>query len=145
MAFSSSSSYSSPGNNFVAPVSSPSAPIGPVSTLSPPSMINSPSNAPSSPSSSSISTPRDPSLQPLPTNSYTMTTRTKFGVPLPRLNPSIFLLHFEPKSVKVALQDPKWFTAMQEEYDALERNKTWSLVPLPPNRKAIGCKWVFRV
>lgn len=27
----------------------------------------------------------------------------------------------------------------------MERNKTWSLVPLPPNRKTIGCKWVFRV
>lgn len=34
---------------------------------------------------------------------------------------------------------------MQEEYFALEKNKTWSLVPLPSNRQAIGCKWVFRV
>lgn len=74
-----------------------------------------------------------------------MTTRTKSGVPLPCLNPSVFLVHSEPKSVKLALQDPKWFAAMQEEYGALERNKTWFLVPLPPNRKAIGRKWVFRV
>ncbi|KAI5436296.1 hypothetical protein KIW84_022677 [Lathyrus oleraceus] len=109
MASSSSSSYSSPGNNSDSPVSSPSAPTGHVSTPSPPSMINSPSNASSSPSSSSISTPRDPSLQPLPTNSHPMITRTKSGVPLPHLNPSIFLLHSEPKSVKVAFQDPKWF------------------------------------
>jgi len=34
---------------------------------------------------------------------------------------------------------------MQEEFDALQKNNTWSLVPLPPNRKAIGCNWVFRV
>lgn len=37
---------------------------------------------------------------------------------------------------------------MQEEFNALQKNNTWSLVALvalPPNRKAIGCKWVFRV
>ena len=34
---------------------------------------------------------------------------------------------------------------MQLEYEALMKNHTWDLVPLPPNKKAIGCKWVFRV
>ena len=34
---------------------------------------------------------------------------------------------------------------MQQEYDALQKNNTWDLVPLPPNRQVIGCKWVFRV
>ena len=34
---------------------------------------------------------------------------------------------------------------MKDEIDALERNNTWSLVPLPPNRSAIGCKWVFQI
>jgi len=24
-------------------------------------------------------------------------------------------------------------------------NKTWDLLSLPPNRKAVGCKWVFTV
>jgi histone deacetylase 1/2 len=33
---------------------------------------------------------------------------------------------------------------MTEEFQALQRNETWTLVPLPQNRKAIGCKWVFR-
>ena len=37
------------------------------------------------------------------------------------------------------------FAAMQQEYDALLKNRTWDLVPLPSNRQAIGCKWVFRV
>jgi histone deacetylase 1/2 len=34
---------------------------------------------------------------------------------------------------------------MQAEYSALMNNKTWSLVPLPAHRRAIGCKWVFRI
>lgn len=32
-----------------------------------------------------------------------------------------------------------------DEYMALQRNSTWSLVPLPPNRRPIGCKWVFKI
>ena len=27
---------------------------------------------------------------------------------------------------------------------ALDVNNTWDLVPLPPDKKAIGCKWVYR-
>jgi histone deacetylase 1/2 len=74
-----------------------------------------------------------------------MTTRAKTGFTQPRLEPRLLLTHSEPKNVKQALLDPKWKTAMQEEYDALLQNKTWSLVPLPSHRQAIGCKWVFRV
>nr|KYP48064.1 Retrovirus-related Pol polyprotein from transposon TNT 1-94 [Cajanus cajan] len=34
---------------------------------------------------------------------------------------------------------------MKQEYSALLKNNTWTLVQLPPNRNAIGCKWVFRI
>lgn len=34
---------------------------------------------------------------------------------------------------------------MQEEYDSLIRNETWSLTQLPPNRTAIKTRWVFKV
>ena len=47
--------------------------------------------------------------------------------------------------MKQALPDPNWFSAMKQEYEALMSNHTLDLVPLPPNRKAIVCKWVFRV
>lgn len=33
---------------------------------------------------------------------------------------------------------------MDHEIEALERNKTWSIVPLPHGKKAIGSKWVFK-
>jgi len=51
----------------------------------------------------------------------------------------------EPNCVKIALQDTKWFGAKQDEFLALQWNKTWSLVPLSPNFHTIGCKWVFCV
>nr|KYP32233.1 Retrovirus-related Pol polyprotein from transposon TNT 1-94 [Cajanus cajan] len=74
-----------------------------------------------------------------------MTTRAKDGIVKPRLQPTLLLTHVEPKTTKQALSNPTWTAAMQTEYNALLHNGTWSLVPLPPHRTAIGCKWVFRV
>lgn len=34
---------------------------------------------------------------------------------------------------------------MESEYNALLKNHTWSVVPLPPNQVPVGCKWVFKV
>jgi histone deacetylase 1/2 len=34
---------------------------------------------------------------------------------------------------------------MQDEYDALMTNKTWTLVPPSPHKNIIDCKWVYRV
>ncbi|KAH9649806.1 hypothetical protein KPL70_026120 [Citrus sinensis] len=53
--------------------------------------------------------------------------------------PSTF--HEALNSSDVAL----WMTAMQEEIEALHKNKTWELVPLPHGRKAIGNKWVYKI
>ncbi|KAH9734074.1 Integrase catalytic domain-containing protein [Citrus sinensis] len=53
--------------------------------------------------------------------------------------PSTF--HEALNSSDVAL----WMTAMQEEIEALHKNKTWELVPLPRGRKAIGNKWVYKI
>jgi hypothetical protein len=54
----------------------------------------------------------------------------------------------EPQTVEEVLNGEnakKWEIAMQEEYDSLVVNKTWSLVPLPKGRKPISCKWVFKI
>jgi hypothetical protein len=34
---------------------------------------------------------------------------------------------------------------MMEEMESIKENGTWSLVDLPPGRKPIGVKWVFKV
>ncbi|WVZ50164.1 hypothetical protein U9M48_001445, partial [Paspalum notatum var. saurae] len=34
---------------------------------------------------------------------------------------------------------------MDEEYDALMRNKTWHLVPATGNENVVDCKWVYRI
>jgi histone deacetylase 1/2 len=49
-----------------------------------------------------------------------------------------------PSSVRVALRDPNWVAAMQDEFDALKANSTWTLVPRPPRANIITGKWVFR-
>ncbi|KAL0290401.1 UNVERIFIED_CONTAM: hypothetical protein Scaly_2672000 [Sesamum calycinum] len=34
---------------------------------------------------------------------------------------------------------------MQRELDTLEMNHTWSITPLPSGKRAIGCKWVYKL
>jgi len=34
---------------------------------------------------------------------------------------------------------------MRDELDSMARNEVWELVDLPPRRKPIGSKWVFKV
>ena len=38
-----------------------------------------------------------------------------------------------------------WMAKMQEEVEALHKNQTWKLMLLPPRRKTIGNKWVYKI
>lgn len=75
-----------------------------------------------------------------------MRTRAKSGFRLPqtRLNlhasPTLSPL---PKTYKSALLDPNWSAAMRDEFQALQSNNTWQLVPRPPNANVVSGKWVF--
>jgi hypothetical protein len=51
----------------------------------------------------------------------------------------------ELASFTEAERSPNWRKAMMEEMDSIEENGIWSLVDLPPGRKPIGVKWVFKV
>lgn len=50
----------------------------------------------------------------------------------------------DPVSFKQAVQHKHWVNAMNRELAALEENQTWKITVLPQNKKAIGCKWVFK-
>jgi len=60
-------------------------------------------------------------------------------------------------SASVAFDDPvdyheamdsaeasNWVVAMEEELKSLTTNKTWEITEIPPGRKTIGSKWVFK-
>lgn len=58
------------------------------------------------------------------------------------------ILPLEPRSYKEAQKRSdfhEWLKGMQEEFAAIQNNETWELVRLPENRKAIGCKWVYKL
>ncbi|XP_070664503.1 uncharacterized protein [Malus domestica] len=45
-----------------------------------------------------------------------------------------------PTKLQDALSDPKWVNAMTVKMEALEKNSTWNLVPLPNEKKTVGCR-----
>ncbi|GKE59113.1 ribonuclease H-like domain-containing protein, partial [Tanacetum coccineum] len=51
----------------------------------------------------------------------------------------------EPSTYYEAALNPKWIEAMNDEIVALYRNNTWIVTDLPKDRKAIGCKWIYKI
>ena len=54
----------------------------------------------------------------------------------------------EPKTVDEALTGPyadKWKQAMDTEMQTLLERGTWELTELPPGKKPVGVKWVFKI
>lgn len=83
-------------------------------------------------------------------------TRSTFGVPPKKFADEFAYNHHfaylgqinEPTTWQEALQSDyskEWKQAADAEYESLTENNTWELVELPEERKAIACKWVFRV
>lgn len=56
-----------------------------------------------------------------------------------------FSVQVEPNTYYEAIKDKRWIEGMQTDIKAIEDNKTWELVSLPQGKKAIGCKWVYKI
>ncbi|GJR05907.1 ribonuclease H-like domain-containing protein [Tanacetum coccineum] len=48
-----------------------------------------------------------------------------------------------PKSYRDAFYDPNWQNAIRDEYTALIKNSTWTLVPRPPDANVFCYMWLF--
>ncbi|CAI7866111.1 unnamed protein product [Closterium sp. NIES-53] len=54
----------------------------------------------------------------------------------------------EPATLKEALESSdveEWNKAMESELKSIDENGTWELMELPEGRKAITCKWLFKI
>lgn len=52
---------------------------------------------------------------------------------------------FEPRSYSEAIKYQSWKDAMTSEITVLQANNNWEITTLPPNQKAIGCRWIFGI
>lgn len=73
--------------------------------------------------------------------------KKKQSEPINNLNLLNFAFSAEPKIYSEAKKDPDaehWKLAMDEEIESHKVNGTWTLQNLPPGRKAIPSKWVYK-
>lgn len=53
-------------------------------------------------------------------------------------NDTCFLSMQEPKKMNDALEDMEWSKSMEEKIEQIEKNRTWTLVPIPEDKNVIG-------
>uniref|UniRef100_A0A2N9EEC7 Integrase catalytic domain-containing protein n=1 Tax=Fagus sylvatica TaxID=28930 RepID=A0A2N9EEC7_FAGSY len=138
-----------------APNSTASQSPAPLSAITPahvPNSTETPAPAPNSavPHSPApiFAAPAQPSPLSAPIqNTHPMQTRSKHGIFKPKTcyKAQLDYTLIEPPSFKLATQISQWCQAMQDEYDALIRQGTWSLVPPPQHHNIVGCKWVYKL
>jgi hypothetical protein len=86
-------------------------------------------------------------MPPHPTGSiHPMVTRARVEItrPNPRYAGHVSTISPLPRSPSDAFRNPNWQNAMCDEHDVLIKNKTWTLVPKPPDANVIRSMWLFR-
>ncbi|CAA7042927.1 unnamed protein product [Microthlaspi erraticum] len=56
-----------------------------------------------------------------------------------------YSLETEPTTFKQAMTSLHFRHAMNEELEAMEVNRTWTIESLPPGKNVVGCKWVYTI
>ena len=54
------------------------------------------------------------------------------------------MVESDPQTYEYAEGDPIWQESMKEYFSSLQKSNTWELVDLPPGRKLVQCKWVYK-
>ncbi|GJS94992.1 ribonuclease H-like domain-containing protein [Tanacetum coccineum] len=74
-----------------------------------------------------------------------MVTRFRVGTnrPVERLTLHVSSVSHVPRSYHKAFNDVNWHSAMRDEYNALIKNSTWTLVPRPPDVNVVQYMWLF--
>jgi transposase InsO family protein len=147
-----------PIDPHVSSLDSLTLPTGPIDFAVPEPTAIPASSTTATPASSSpvplLTTAPTPVPEPISTDiplpnpiSHPMQTRSKNGIVKPKLTYAAFVDYTltEPPSYTVASKHSKWCTAMDEEFQALQQQATWTLVPLPDSKNVVGCKWVYKL
>jgi hypothetical protein len=77
-----------------------------------------------------------------------MQTRFKFGIVEKKLfatSTTVNYLQTEPPTYNIASKIPEWRAAMASEFDALQRQHTWSLIPPSSDQNLVGCPRVYKI
>ncbi|GJU55465.1 ribonuclease H-like domain-containing protein [Tanacetum coccineum] len=134
-----------PTTSLARPPNSPPTP--PIQQLAQKSLIQQQAQPPTPPVQQQAPTHTiAPTVNPNPTSTHPMVTRFRVGTNRPTkhyvcyVSPISLLL----KSYTHAFNDPHWYRAMLDEFNALIENKTWILVPRPHNVNIVRCLWLFR-
>ncbi|KAK1699306.1 hypothetical protein QYE76_016003 [Lolium multiflorum] len=152
---SSSPGMHSPGSGLSSPPAS--TPSASPRSETPGLHTSPPPTAPGSPSSAPSASPPAAPPPPVPAASRPH-TRSRSGIVCPKERTdgtvawlAACMAHAvddptaEPRSYQAAMTIPHWRAAMEQEYQALLQNETWTLVPPPPRVNIIDSKWVFKV
>ncbi|XP_028553472.1 U-box domain-containing protein 51-like [Dendrobium catenatum] len=115
-----------------------------------PAKPNSPTRSPTpiSINSRPLTSPQPASITPITSTApiHPMKTRRQTG----HLKPKVMfdlthqLTDADPTSYTHASKVEHWCTAMSQEFQALQSQGTWDLVPPKPDQHILGCKWIYR-
>ncbi|CAA7023550.1 unnamed protein product [Microthlaspi erraticum] len=99
--------------------------------------------------SRSLATPFDiPPSESIPsTTVYPLSNVLTYSALAPLYQSYVFSysLETEPTTFKQAMTSPHFRHAMNEELEAMEINRTWTIESLPPGKNVVGCKWVYTI